>query len=371
RTGRECSSGSEAAAPPDPAVGLERLQGSSGVGEVPPGAPHRRQGLGGAHLDRGRHPSHAGWVDRHHLHRQDLQLGAQVVDLAGDVRAGLLRHRDDGDVRLALRRRALRHGAVGLAPPLRPHDRLGDGDHQDGADAQAHLRPDARSQVGRVHGLVRQLGRPVPPRLPRRQGCGPRGPGGRVRPRLPAHARLADVRAADVAGAGGPFPEDRHAPHPARAGVTALTPAAASSQIQERFGVAPVVEGAELSVTLPLERWPEFARYAKDTLGCRYFNWLTAVDWKEQGLEVLARLDNLEARVAVTMRTRLQPGATRCPTLTGVFRGADWMERECYDMFGVVFEGHPDLRRILLGQDWEGHPLRKDYAVDTPQAPYR
>jgi len=95
------------------------------------------------------------------------------------------------------------------------------------------------------------------------------------------------------------------------------------------------------------------------------------VDWKEQGLEVLARLDNLEARVAVTMRTRLQPGATRCPTLTGVFRGADWMERECYDMFGVVFEGHPDLRRILLGQDWEGHPLRKDYAVDTPQAPYR
>ena len=153
--------------------------------------------------------------------------------------------------------------------------------------------------------------------------------------------------------------------------MTALTPAAASSQIQERFGVAPAVEGAELSVTLPLERWPEFARYAKDTLGCRYFNWLTAVDWKEQGLEVLARLDNLEACVAVTIRTRLQPGATRCPTLTGVFRGADWMERECYDMFGVVFEGHPDLRRILLGQDWEGQPLRKDYAVDTPQAPYR
>jgi NADH-quinone oxidoreductase subunit C len=153
--------------------------------------------------------------------------------------------------------------------------------------------------------------------------------------------------------------------------VTVLTPAAASSQIQERFGVTPAADGADLSVALPLERWQEFGRYAKATLGCRYFNWLTAVDWKEQGLEVLARLDNLDARVAVTMRTRLQPGATRCPTLTSVFRGADWMERECYDMFGVVFEGHPDLRRILLGQDWEGHPLRKDYAVDTPQAPYR
>jgi NADH-quinone oxidoreductase subunit C len=153
--------------------------------------------------------------------------------------------------------------------------------------------------------------------------------------------------------------------------VTALTPAAASAQIQERFGVAAAVEGAELSVPVPLERWQEFARFARDTLGCRYFNWLTAVDWKEQGLEVLARLDNLDARLGVTMRVRLQPGATGCPSLTGVFRGAGWMERECFDMFGVVFEGHPDLRRILLDEDWEGHPLRKDYAVDTPQAPYR
>jgi NADH-quinone oxidoreductase subunit C len=152
--------------------------------------------------------------------------------------------------------------------------------------------------------------------------------------------------------------------------VTALTPAAASSQIQERFGVSPAAAAA-LSVTLPVERWQEFARFAKDTLGCRYFNWLTAVDWKEQGLEVVARLDHLDAGVAVTMRTRLPAGTTRCPTLTGVFRGADWMERECYDMFGVAFEGHPDLRRILLDPDWEGHPLRKDYAVDTPQAPYR
>ena len=153
--------------------------------------------------------------------------------------------------------------------------------------------------------------------------------------------------------------------------MTALTAAAASSQIQERFGVTAAAEGGELSVPLPPERWQEFARFAKDTLGCRYFNWLTAVDWKEQGLEVLARLDNLDARVAVTMRTRLQPGVARCLTLTSVFRGANWMERECYDMFGVVFEGHPDLRRILLGDDWEGYPLRKDYAVDTPQAPYR
>jgi NADH-quinone oxidoreductase subunit C len=152
--------------------------------------------------------------------------------------------------------------------------------------------------------------------------------------------------------------------------VTPLTPATAASQIQDRFGVT-AAAGGELNVVLPLERWQEFARFAKETLGCRYFNWLSAVDWKEQGLEVVARVEDLDANVAVTLRTRLAAGATRCPTLTGVYRGADWMERECYDMFGIVFEGHPDLRRILLGQDWEGHPLRKDYAVDTPQAPYR
>jgi NADH-quinone oxidoreductase subunit C len=153
--------------------------------------------------------------------------------------------------------------------------------------------------------------------------------------------------------------------------VTALTTATAASQIQERFGVAAVVTGPELGVTVPVEQWLPLARFAKDTLGCRYFNWLSAIDWKEQGLEVVARVEDLESCVALMLRTRLAAGATHCPSLTGVYRGAGWMERECYDMFGIVFDGHPDLRRILLGDDWEGHPLRKDYAVDTPHAPYR
>jgi len=150
-----------------------------------------------------------------------------------------------------------------------------------------------------------------------------------------------------------------------------MTAADASARIRERLGIDANADGGGLAVTLPSQRWQEFARFARDELGCHYFSWLSAVDWKDQGLEVLCRLENLDVPLVVTMRLRLAAGEMRCPTLTSVYRGADWMERECYDMFGVVFEGHPDLRRILLSDDWEGHPLRKDYAVDTAFAPYR
>jgi NADH-quinone oxidoreductase subunit C len=145
----------------------------------------------------------------------------------------------------------------------------------------------------------------------------------------------------------------------------------ARTAIQERFGVSAEGAGALLVVTVPVERWLELGRFAKDSLGCLYFNFSTAVDWKEQGLEVVARVENLESNFALTMKTRLPAGEARCPSLVPLYKGADWMERECYDMFGIRFDGHPDLRRILLPQDWEGHPLLKSYAVDTPHPPYR
>ena len=153
--------------------------------------------------------------------------------------------------------------------------------------------------------------------------------------------------------------------------MTVLSVADAAARLRAQFAVEPVVEGPVVSVTLGAEQWQAAARFARAELGCLFFNFLTAVDWKEQGTEVLCRVDNLDARLAVVLRLRLAPGAGRCPTLTGVWRGADWMERECWDMFGVRFEGHPDHRRILLDEDWEGHPLRKDYAVDTAHLPYR
>ena len=150
-----------------------------------------------------------------------------------------------------------------------------------------------------------------------------------------------------------------------------MTPTEAAAVVRDKFGVEPTLDGTLLTVPLPVERWEELGRFAKTVLGCLYFNWLSATDWKEQGLEVLCRVENLDAGLAVMMRSRLGPGQVHCPSLTGLYRGANWMERECFDLLGVIFDGHPDLRRILLGQDWQGHPLRKDYAHDMPYAPYR
>jgi len=144
----------------------------------------------------------------------------------------------------------------------------------------------------------------------------------------------------------------------------------ARASLASTFGVE-VAAAVPMVVTVAPDRWEELARYAKETVGCRFFNFLTAVDWKEQGLEVVARVGNLDDNVGLMLKTRLAPGVTNCASLTPVYRGADWMERECFDMFGIRFDNHPDLRRILLEDTWEGHPLLKSYAVDTPHPPYR
>jgi NADH-quinone oxidoreductase subunit C len=126
-----------------------------------------------------------------------------------------------------------------------------------------------------------------------------------------------------------------------------------------------------ITVTVPPARWREFAAFAKDALQCRLFAFLSAVDWKDAGLEVIAWVDHTEGRVPLLMKTQLGPGVTTCASLVSVYRGAEWMERECFDMFGIRFEGHPDLRRMLLPEDWVGHPLLKSYAMDTPYPPFR
>ena len=150
-----------------------------------------------------------------------------------------------------------------------------------------------------------------------------------------------------------------------------MTFESAKDLIQQQFGVTPTGERPTMTVVVTTDQWAAVAAFARQTLGCAFFSFSTAIDLKADGLEVVARVENLDARVALMLRTRLAAGVTTCPSLVPVYRGANWMERECFDMFGITFEGHPDLRRILLPDDWQGHPLLKSYAVDTPYPPYR
>jgi len=145
----------------------------------------------------------------------------------------------------------------------------------------------------------------------------------------------------------------------------------ALARLGTEFGLDAVGTAPDVQVVVPLDRWAEVGAFARFTLGCGFFAFLTAIDWKDDGLEVVTRVENLDAGFALTLRTRLPVGTASCPSLVPTYRGADWMERECFDMFGIRFAGHPDLRRILLPDDWDGHPLLKSYDVDTPYPPYR
>jgi NADH-quinone oxidoreductase subunit C len=86
------------------------------------------------------------------------------------------------------------------------------------------------------------------------------------------------------------------------------------------------------------------------------------VDWpKRNVIEVVYHLFSYRHRHAIVLKVEVDRAAARVPTVEGVWKAANWFEREVYDLFGVEFTGHPDLRRIMLPDDWVGHPLRKDY----------
>lgn len=136
-------------------------------------------------------------------------------------------------------------------------------------------------------------------------------------------------------------------------------------------GVTVADGGPPLTIHVEPAQYAAVAAFVKETIGCEFFSFLSAVDWKEEGLEVVTWVDNLADNLSLVLKSKLGSGDVSCPSLVPVYRGANWMERECFDMFGIRFEGHPDLRRILLPDDWQGHPLLKSYAVDTPYPPYR
>jgi NADH-quinone oxidoreductase subunit C len=119
------------------------------------------------------------------------------------------------------------------------------------------------------------------------------------------------------------------------------------------------------TVDVPATRWVEAvqAAVADEEISATYFDWLSAVDELAEGFSVLVHLWSLTFHHHVLIRTRVPRAAAVLPTLTGVFRGASWHERETHEMFGIGFDGHAGLVPLLLPEGFEGHPLRKEFVL--------
>jgi NADH-quinone oxidoreductase subunit C len=120
------------------------------------------------------------------------------------------------------------------------------------------------------------------------------------------------------------------------------------------------------TVIVPAERLLEVARHVR-AAGFDFCSDVTASDWPQrpQRFDVIYALYSIRDRQRVRLKVRAAE-AEPVPSVTEIWPAANWLEREVYDMFGVNITGHPDLRRILMPEDWQGHPQRKDYPLEGP-----
>lgn len=120
-------------------------------------------------------------------------------------------------------------------------------------------------------------------------------------------------------------------------------------------------------------KWTSVARWLATEGGFGFLSDLCAVDWPDRDprFEVVYNLTDLEERRRLRVRISVGGDPPRVESVTSIWPTADWHEREAYDMFGIVFEGHPDLRRILMPDEWEGFPLRKDYSMGKVPVEYK
>jgi NADH-quinone oxidoreductase subunit C len=138
-----------------------------------------------------------------------------------------------------------------------------------------------------------------------------------------------------------------------------------SARFHERFGAdaAPELSYGQLTVDVPASVWIDALTFARDELGCSFFDWLTGVDELDEGFSIVVHLWSPAERHHVLLRTRVTRDAPVVPSAAAVFRGANWHERETYEMFGVQFSGHPNLVPLLLPDGFEGNPLRKEFVL--------
>jgi NADH-quinone oxidoreductase subunit C len=139
-----------------------------------------------------------------------------------------------------------------------------------------------------------------------------------------------------------------------------------------------VITGATLlagEVTLALVpgRIQDTCRFLKQELGFVRLSSITAVDRypAEPRFEIVYHLHSIGRNERIRLRCRLQSDSAEIDSVTGIWRTADWYEREIFDLFGVTFREHPRLKRILMPDDWDGHPLRKDFPVHGHKYSYQ
>jgi NADH-quinone oxidoreductase subunit C len=130
----------------------------------------------------------------------------------------------------------------------------------------------------------------------------------------------------------------------------------------------------DLQTTIYVSRdeLPAVARVLREGPDARYdfLAELTAVDFwpREPRFELVYVLVSIERRERLRLKVRLPGNDSHVGTVSGIWPAANWLEREVWDLFGVVFDGHPDPRRLLMPEDWDGYPLRKDYPVQIKMA---
>jgi NADH-quinone oxidoreductase subunit C len=126
------------------------------------------------------------------------------------------------------------------------------------------------------------------------------------------------------------------------------------------------VANGELTVTAVASDIVKVATFLRDDERCQFYSIIdvTAVDWpgRERRFDVVYHLLSPKQNLRIRVKAEVEEG-TPVPSIISVFPGADWFERETYDLYGVLFTGHPDMRRLLTDYGFEGHPLRKDFPL--------
>ena len=135
--------------------------------------------------------------------------------------------------------------------------------------------------------------------------------------------------------------------------------------------VEEVVSNDQPTIRVAASQLVEVCRTLRNAPGLQYILLadITAVDWwpREPRYEVVYHLSSMTHRLRV--KVLLEGNSARLPTVQSVWSGAGWLESETWDMFGIVFEDHGDLRRLLMPDEWEGYPLRKDFPVQIRLRP--